>query len=214
MSSTWRQILVDAGYIVYSNDSVSTTQLTPEVAARYGLVIMNNRNVGTAEPPIPQTVIDTLEKYVEGGGSLLIIALGSAGEGKTPAFYNPLVGCFGLRFTEESALVSTDCIGRQLDEDPKARPSTGKPANPNPAKLSDFYITGGTSVSSNSGTVLGLYDNLPVIVAAKYGKGKVIAAGVGSALCGGPMCRLGKPEIAEMGKNLLLRLTSYALSGQ
>lgn len=208
------KILVEAGYIVHSNDTIPRGQPNPRMLADYGLIIMNNKYGGTSEPPIPQAVNDTLTAYVNAGGSLLVIASGSAGEGKTPAFYNPLIGCFGLQFAEGSALVSTDCIGRQLDKDGKAGSSTGKPADPNPARLSDFYITGGTPVTSDSGTVLGLYDNIPVIVASEYGKGKVIAAGIGSALLGGPMCRLGKPEVAEMGKNLLLNLTAYLLSGR
>lgn len=207
------KILVEAGYVVHSNDTIPRGQPNPRMLADYGLIIMNNKYGGTSEPPIPQATIDALTNYVRAGGNLLIISSGSSGEGKTSNFYNPLVGCFGLRFAEGTAIVSTDCIGRQHIEGTEA-PSTGKPPGPNPAKLSDFYITGGTYVSSSSGTVLGCYDNQPVIVAAEYGKGKVIAAGIGSALLGGPMCRLGKPEVAEMGKNLLLNLTAYLLSGR
>ncbi|MHC4539282.1 MAG: HEAT repeat domain-containing protein, partial [Planctomycetota bacterium] len=75
------RILAEAGYTVHTNDRRQSAVrirnvLTREIVNRYGLIILNGRYGGRAEPPIPREVIDTLVEYVGDGGSLLVVAGG------------------------------------------------------------------------------------------------------------------------------------------
>ncbi len=191
------RILAQAGYTVHANDpgmGVRRGQaaLTPEVVHLYGLIVLNSCYGGTADPPIPQNAIQVLVNYVEAGGSLLIMAGGKElGDGKTAQYYNPLLQTFGLQFDPEVSLSNTQAH------------ATNHPAMRN---LSTFRQVHGVPVQVREGDVLALVDNRPVIGLARYGKGRVIAAGLGQVFVGDLLS-----DQWAANRQLLVSLVSYLL---
>ena len=199
------RILTEAGYTVHTNDrrqSIGRIQnaLMPDIINRYGLIILNGRYGGQADPPIPQEVIDTLVEYVGDGGSLLVVASGKRlGSGKVAQYYNPLVKRFGLHFIENVDLP------RELVT------ATSHPAMNG---LENCVHTFGVPVRVDNGDILGYVNEQPVIALTQHGRGKVVAAGLGSGFMGNTLgTRKGRRvERAQMNKELLVRLASYLLS--
>jgi tetratricopeptide (TPR) repeat protein len=204
------RILSDAGYIAHVNSyqrfsgSKQGRRLTREIANRYDLIVCNGRYGGSAEPPIDEDIIENLAAYVRDGGSLLVVAAGSKlGSGKMAQFYNPLVEQFGIRFAENTSL--TGSRGVVADH----------PAMQDPAMqgLTSFWPRTGVGVTVDQADVLGYVGDQPVIVVARYGKGKVMAAGLGSAFMGPSLGAGGsnKAEKIQDNTKLLINLVSYLL---
>jgi tetratricopeptide (TPR) repeat protein len=199
------RVLSEAGYIVHTNDPrqgihIDRTALTPDVVNLYGLIICNGRYGGDADPPIAAEVIQTLVEYVEAGGSLLIVAAGTPiGSGKLAHYYNPLVRPFGLSFVED------------VDLPTKLATATDHPAVNG---LGSFVQVHGAPVRAVGGDVLGHVDGEPLIALARYGRGKVIAAGLGPGFMGSYLGtgRGGGAERTRTNNELLVRLASYLLS--
>lgn len=199
------RILTEAGYTVHTNDrrqSIAGIRnvLTPDIINRYGLIIFNGRYGGRADPPIPREVIDTLVEYVGDGGSLLVVASGKRlGSGKAAQYYNPLIERFGLHFIENVDLP------RELVT------ATNHPAMNG---LENCVHTFGVPVRVNDGDILGYINEQPVMALARYGRGKVIAAGLGSGFMGNTLGTRESYGIeqARMNRELLVRLAPYLLS--
>lgn len=199
------RILTQAGYTVHTNDARAGAGrgqqvLTPEALRLYGLVVLNLRYGGVAKPSIPPDVIKVLVRYVETGGSLLVVASGKElGAGETGEYYNPLLKPFGLHFEPEVSLSLAD-----------AR-ATNHPAMKN---LSTFRQMRGVPVQVGDGVVLALVDDHPVIGLARYGQGRVIAAGIGQVFVGDMLSRraLGNEGQSEANRKLLVNLVSYLLN--
>jgi hypothetical protein len=199
------RVLAEAGYIVHTNDRWQSTRddsivLTPDVINQYGLIILNGCYGGHADPPIPREVIKTLVEYVEAGGSLLVVASGpSIGRGKIAQYYNLLVQPFGLSFVEGVDL-----------------PTKIAAASDHPAVngLGNIFHVHGAPVTVENGDVLGYVEQQPIIAIVHYGKGKVIAAGLGAGFMGSSIGagQEGVTERARNNRELLVRLTSYLLS--
>jgi hypothetical protein len=199
------RILTEPGFTVHTNDrrqSIARVRnvLTPDIVNRYGLIVLNGGYGGRADPPIPLEVIDTLVEYVGDGGSLLVVASGKRlGSGKMAQYYNPLVQRFGLRFIED------------VDLPRELATATSHPAMNG---LESFVHTFGVPVRVDNGDILGYVNEQPVMALAQYGRGKVIAAGLGSGLMGNTLGtgdgREG--EKVRMNTELLVRLASYLLS--
>jgi tetratricopeptide (TPR) repeat protein len=200
-------VLAEAGYIVHTNDrrqsgggSLKARTLTPDVVNLYGLIILNGRYGGSADPPIPQDVIKTLIEYVESGGNLLVVASGKRlGNGKTAKYYNPILQPFGMSFEENVDL-----------------PLKSATASDHPAVngLVGFEHRCGVPVTVENGDVLGYVEEQPMLALSRYGKGKVIAAGLGACFRGGSIGagQEGATERARNNRELLVRLASYLLS--
>jgi tetratricopeptide (TPR) repeat protein len=190
--------LVDAGYTTHSTGRSERTLPAGDILGKYGLVIMNGRYCGTDEPPIPECAIETLVSYVNGGGSLLVIASGSElGQGKMPQFYNRLVSRFGLRFREGMTLPYDNRRGALTD-------------HPSVSGLRGFWAAYGVAVDAEPRQVLGYCGKEPVIALADYGAGRVIVTGMGSGFTGQGMGK-NEGENAEMNKALVVRLAAYLL---
>lgn len=192
-------ILSQAGFVVHANDCVRPCPgLTPDIIARYGLIVLNGRYGGGDQPPIPQALIENLVNYANEGGSLLVVAGGHVlGSGREAQFYNPLVSRFGLRFEEGTTVDYSD----------------GKPADhPVVKELGGFYAMHG--VRTQGGEVLGHCGQTPVIALVRYGKGKVAIAGLGSGFMGQVMDVIDKrgAKKARTNEKLLVELASYLLS--
>jgi uncharacterized membrane protein len=143
-------------------------------------------------------VVKTLVEYVKAGGNLLVIASGkSIGSGKTAQYYNPLLQPFGLSFVESVDLPTKLVV-----------------ASDHPAVdgLGDFYHVHGAPVTVESGDVLGYVEQQPMMAIARYGKGKVVAAGLGPALMGSYLDIKERGKRAGINRELLARLASYLLS--
>jgi hypothetical protein len=201
------RVLAEAGYIVHTNDrrqsqpgSIKELKLTPDVVNLYGLIILNGRYGGSADPPIPQEVIKILVEYVEAGGNLLVVGSGkSLGSGKTASYYNPLLQPFGMSFEE----------GVDLPE--KSAAASDHPAVNG---LVGFEHRCGVPVTAENGDVLGYVEGQPMMALVHYGKGKVIAAGLGAGFRGSSIGsgQQGATERARNNRGLLVRLASYLLT--
>lgn len=192
--------LAGAGYVVYSNGR-PRGELTAGELKRFRLVVMNGRYGGTATPPIPEPVITDLVSYVKEGGRLLVIAAGGRlGRGQGAQFYNPLVGHFGVRFEESPR------INASMDEGQAAGPLAAKGAG-------DFRVFSGISVDAKGGETLAYCNDEPLIVSVPYGRGRVVAAGLGASLMGALLNehRPGGAPDARRNTKLLLGLARYAL---
>ncbi|MEE9610008.1 MAG: hypothetical protein V3W19_02095 [Desulfatiglandales bacterium] len=198
-------VLAEAGYIIHTNDCQRSGRggskgLTPDVVNLYGVIILNGRYGGGADPPIPREVIKTLVEYVKAGGNLLVVASGRRlGSGKTAHYYNPLLKPFGMSFEENVDL-----------------PRKSATASDHPAVngLSSFEHRVGVPVTVENGDVLGYVEEQPMMALVHYGKGKVIAAGLGAGFRGSSIGagRGGGTERSRNNRELLIRLTSYLLS--
>lgn len=202
------RILTEAGYIVHVNNnerllgSRHGRQLTTEVLNNYDLIFCNGRYGGGSDPPIDKDIIENLVNYVQEGGNLLVIAGGrELGRGKLAQFYNPLVEQFGLHFEENISLTTSKGV---VSEHPAMK------------GLSGFKAEAGVPVSFLKGDVLGIAGGKPVIVATEYGRGKIIAAGLGSgfmgACLGGDNSR--NVEVKQNNRRLLINLVSYLLTSK
>ncbi|MHC4649048.1 MAG: hypothetical protein ACYTBJ_26645, partial [Planctomycetota bacterium] len=82
--------------------------------------------------------------------------------------------------------------------------------------LTGFWAASGVPVFVEEGEVLGYVDGEPAIAITKYGKGRVIAAGLGSGFMGGCLRdnASGKPEARQNNRQLLVNLVSYLLASQ
>lgn len=206
------RILTDAGYLVHVNNrrnrgykGVGLTdrrELTPTVMNHYGLIILNGRYGGGADPPIPGEVIENLVSYVQEGGNLLVVAGGRVlGGGKLAQFYNPLVERFGIHFIEDADLPHDRVT---VADHQAVRGLTG------------FKAQGGVPVRVEKGDVLGYVGQEPAIALARYGEGKVIAAGFGSGFMGAGLNTEwhGETEGTRNNRELLVKLVSYLLSSE
>lgn len=198
-------VLAEAGYIVHTNDRQRSGRggskgLTPDIVSLYGLIILNGRYGGSADRPILREVIKTLVEYVEAGGSLLVVASGRRlGSGKTANYYNPLLQPFGMSFEEN------------VDLPTKSATASGHPAVNG---LVGFEHRCGVPVTVENGDVLGYVEGQPMMALMHYGKGKVIAAGLGAGFMGSSI-GAGQKVLTERARNnreLLVRLASYLLS--
>ncbi len=191
--------LTEVGYLVHETSNCQ--ELTPNIMDHYGLVVLNGRYGGVAEPPIPAGAIRNLVAYVKGGGNLLVVAGGKAlGAGKEPQFYNPLLSRFGLRFAEGAALPSERLAGK-VTRDPAVKGIAG------------FHWEHGVPLLVKQGKILGYAGKQPVIAVAQYGRGRVIAAGLGSGFMGqclNPFDQEAK-QIATDNRALLVGLATYLL---
>jgi tetratricopeptide (TPR) repeat protein len=201
------RVLAEAGYIVHTNDrqqsepgSLKALTLTTDVVSLYGVIILNGRYGGSADPPMPREVIKILVEYVKAGGNLLVVGSGRRlGSGKTAHYYNPLVQPFGLSFVEGVDL---------------PRKTAAASDHPSVNGLGNFYHVYGVPVKVNDGDVLGYVEEQPMMALSRYGKGKVIAAGLGAGFRGSSIGSGlgGGTERSRNNKKLLIRLTSYLLS--
>jgi tetratricopeptide (TPR) repeat protein len=194
------QALSRWGFKVHTNER--DRRLVPEQMPYYGLVIMNGRYGGSAEPPIGPCTIEVCEGYVKQGGNLLVIASGEhLGGGKTHLFYNPLLQRFGLKFRAGAGI-------------PWQRNACVVTKHPALQGLEGFTAYGGVTIDPGAGEVLGSYNGAPIIVAMPYGKGRVVAAGLGVGLLGSCMSSPGREKQEDARKNeaLLNRLAGYLLA--
>ena len=194
------EILSRRGLKVHTNER--DQRLVTDQMKYYGLVIMNGRYGGVAEPPMMPESLEACEAYVKQGGNLLVIASGEhLGSGKTHLFYNPLLKRFGMKFRE----------GAEIPWKPSACVVTRHPALQG---LDGFVAYGGVTIDPGKGEVLGTYNGEPIIVAMPYGKGRVVAAGLGVGLLGTCMSspRSGSQEDARKNEALLNRLAAYLLA--
>ncbi|MHC4691822.1 MAG: NosD domain-containing protein [Planctomycetota bacterium] len=199
--------LADAGYIVHTNDrqqskpgSIKALTLTPDVVSLYGVIILNGLYGYREEPRIPREVIKILVEYVEAGGNLLVVGSGKRlGSGKTAKYYNPLLQPFGMSFVEGVDLPRKIAV-----------------ASDHPAVngLVGFEHSCGVPVTVENGDILGYVEEQPMMALVHYGKGKVIAAGLGMGFVGSSIGSGigGGTERSRNNKKLLIRLTSYLLS--
>jgi hypothetical protein len=197
------RLLARAGLTVHSNDPGMGMQrgrslLTADIVRLYGLIVLNGCYGGTADPPIPREAIRVLVDYVAAGGSLLVVAGGrELGKGETAQYYNPLLEPFGMHFEPQVSLPNTEACAVR---------------HPAMRNLNAFRHVHGVPVRIRDGTVLAQVDNHPVIGLVHYGKGRVIAAGVGQVFVGDMLSR----QAAENDKvqadcQLLVSLVSYLL---
>jgi tetratricopeptide (TPR) repeat protein len=209
------QMLTKAGYTVHANDrrwcrQPEHARLSPTIVDRYGLIICNGRIRCSVDRRIPPDAIETLVEYVKKGGSLLVVAEGKdLWEGKSAEYYNPLVERFGLSFVQNAGLptgegATTGYLGEGTTTDhPAVREAQG------------FAYRHGVPVRTDGGDVLGYVDDDPVIALVRYGQGKVVAAGLGTAFLGdflGPT-RHEAGERHPQNRKLLVALATYLLSG-
>jgi beta-lactamase regulating signal transducer with metallopeptidase domain/tetratricopeptide (TPR) repeat protein len=194
------EILSRRGFKVHTNER--DQRLVTDQMKYYGLVIMNGRYGGVAEPPMMPESIEACEAYVKQGGNLLVIASGEhLGSGKTHLFYNPLLQRFGMKFRE----------GAGIPWKPSACVVTRHPALQG---LDGFMAYGGVTIDPGKGEVLGTYNGEPIIVAMPYGKGRAVAAGLGVGLLGTCMSSASPRAQEDARKNeaLLNRLAAYLLA--
>ncbi len=144
--------------------------MSPGLLSRYGLVVLNGTTGrGYYGDSIPTDVVDNLVEYVKSGGALLVTEEGFSGS--RGSSFNPLMSKFGLTFKERAGLDNQESTGYLTD-------------HPAVKGLAGFYAERGVGVEFTSGDVLGKCGEQPVIVAAQFGRGKVVAAGVGRAFMG------------------------------
>ena len=192
--------LVNQGYKVHENSR--DRDLAQEKLKYYGLVVMHGRYGATDDPPLPPQVIDNLVAYVNGGGSLLVIGAGShLGRGRMAQFYNPLLGRFGIKFRENS----------DIPWDRNVCEATSHPAVQG---LTRFVALGGVQVDAKQAEVLGTFNREPMLVLRQYGKGRVVAAGLGSGLLGNCMSvqRGTDRDVAQQNGALLRQLAATLLA--
>lgn len=157
-----------AGYAVSTNLGSRPESLTPQYLASFGAVVMNGRYGGTDKPPLPGWLVDALAGYVSQGGSLLVVA-GCGGEQRDAQFYNPLLSRFGIRFGENTRL---------------SRDSAALAIAPQFGRVGTCHAVHGIPVTASGGAAIATFDGKPVIIGASYGRGRVIAAGMGSGFAG------------------------------
>ncbi len=195
------RILADAGYIVHVNDRYRARQneLTPELLERYGLVIINGPYSVEKDKRIDPQAIENLVDYVQEGGCLLVLASRRIrGKGETARYYNTLVSHFGVTFAEDRKLPTQEGTLADL---------------PVFEGLAGFAAPSGVPVDVKEGEVLGSVEEDPVIVLTEFGKGRVVAAGLGYGFMG---VALGaeegeEKEDARNNRELLMRLVSLLL---
>ncbi len=207
-NSQWEVIctLGEAGYVVHDNHYHRGSILTADVMSQYGLVIINGgRTVGRM--PLPEAAIESIVNYVNAGGRLLIVGASKTygGTGMEPGqmaeYLNPLVSRFGLEFDADytTGAARVKC----------------KPADhPAMKGVDEFLCEFGTRVSG--GTPLGFYESIPVMAVTNYGKGVVMAAGIGRAFRGstiGNLCATDKQKAeAQVNRAFLVKLAQYLTS--
>ena len=197
------RLLFDAGFVVHTNGRYGSIVRkgipTPDVMSRYGLIIMNNTYRTTTSPPLPDALIDNLVSYVEGGGSLMVIAGGfSLWGGREVEFYNPLMKRFGIGFAERSELPRASAPARAVSGGPIGEPF-------------DFHPEYGVEVMPDGGTVLAYYGSLPIAVVKNYGLGKIVALGTGMGFLNANLAD-NSPKTSGINKKAFVRFVSYALS--
>lgn len=195
--------LGEAGFVVHDNGWQRGSKLSLSIMNQYGLVIMNGGD--SSGKSLPPDSIEEIANYVRGGGKLLVVCAGKTlGIGKMPQFYAPLISRFGL----------------ELDEEYTTGKSTVKCT---PASHSlmigtgQFQATFGIRVQG--GTPVGYYGSDPIISMAKFGKGTVVAAGIGTGFQGNTIGDLyrdteAKKAEAMINRTFLLKLTQNLLSGR
>jgi hypothetical protein len=194
--------LSTAGYVVHANQGCEPAEFTPKVMSQYGLIIMNLCDSRAADPISEQLATD-LAGYVRDGGSLLVISAGTTlGGGKCARFYNPLMARFGFAFKEGATTGGSTKQGHFAD-------------HPAVQGLAGFDYVFGTPVIG--GTVLASDGSQPLMAVTAFGKGKVIAAGIGCAFCGntmGDIYRFTPEQKARTlpNKAFLTKLVSYLLA--
>jgi hypothetical protein len=191
-----------AGFVVHDNVFMGGyAARTLDMISQYGLVIMNaGRSDGGA---MPQAAIDQIVNYVSSGGRLLIVcASKTLGTGQMPQFYNPLVNRFGLWFDEDYTTG-----GGTVKCTPADHPAV--------KGVDQFLCTFGTRVSG--GTPLGFYQSIPLIAITNYGKGVVMAAGIGTGFQGNTIgdrhCATDKQKAeTQVNRTFLNKLAQYLTS--
>jgi hypothetical protein len=81
--------------------------------------------------------------------------------------------------------------------------------------LDGFTAYGGVTIDPGKGEVLGTYNGEPIIAAMPYGKGRVVAAGLGVGLLGtfmNPHRHNNQQENIRKNEALLIRLATYLLA--
>lgn len=194
------QDLSRCGFKVHTNQNGQ--RLDPDELKYYGLVIMNGHYRGSPELPWNQDAIDACDAYVKNGGNLLVIATGKHRENDNiHPYYNPLLQHFGMKFNEETENQGESKVGEVA---------------PHPALkgLDGFIVDTGSTIDPGKGEILGTHNGKPIIVALPFGKGRVVAAGLGMGLLGcylNPHLNTHQDQIRK-NQALLIRLATYLLA--
>jgi hypothetical protein len=151
-------------------DFDSATGLTRKVLDHYNIVIFNGRFSGRAKP-FTESEIAAVTDWVRAGGGLMVTCGAPTAGDHMDAFYlNPLIAPFRLQFAARGI---RDTF----------MPVTPSDTHPIVRGLDGFAVYHGTNVAgqSESQDVL-LSGNDSVMMTQKFGKGRVIVFGAGSAL--------------------------------
>ncbi|MCX6856705.1 MAG: DUF4350 domain-containing protein [Verrucomicrobia bacterium] len=144
--------------------------ITPKLLSLFNIVIFNGRFSGR-DYPFSKSEIIAITDWVHAGGSLLVTCSAtSAGDHLDSQFFNPLIKPFELQF------------GPQNIKDVMVR-LDAKESQPILKGLLAFHMYHGISVTSSAHhEAMASFSGQPVLVARKFGRGRVIAFGAGSAL--------------------------------
>lgn len=148
----------------------SATGLTRKLLDQYHILIFNGRFSGRAKP-FTETEIAAITEWVRSGGGLMVTCGAPTAGDHMDAFYlNPLIAPFRLQFAARGI---RDCF----------MPVKPTDTHPIVRGLDGFTVYHGTNVAGQSES----QDVLPsgndsVMMAQKFGKGRVIVFGAGSAL--------------------------------
>lgn len=195
--------LGEGGFVVHDNGLQPGSKLSLSIMNQYGLVIMNGGD--SSGKSFPEASIEEIVNYVRGGGRLLVVSASiTLGIGKMPQYYSPLMSRFGLEF-DEGYTTGNSTV--------KCKPAS----HPAMKDTDQFRATFGIRVTG--GTPIGYYGSDPIISMVKFGKGTVVAAGIGTGFQGNTIGNLyrtteAKKAEARINRTFLLQLVRNLLSTQ
>lgn len=198
--------LSSAGYTVHHNGTKNYSCLenpTVDTLGQYGLV-METGCKSSCPPAIPDALIDAFVNYVQGGGKLIVCCSGQClGSNHCAQYIDPLMSKFGITFEE----------GTDVGHKGTTQPGTLK-GRTEFSNLKGFDTT--FAVKVIGGDAFGFVGETPVIAEINYGRGKVIAAGIGTGFQGntmGVLHRKTPEQLAQTQKNkdFLVALVRYAI---
>lgn len=187
--------LGEGGFIVHDNFARSSGGPTLDVMRQYGLVIVNG-GPQTGRAMSSKTIADIVS-YVGYGGKLLVVCGGTnCGGGSAARVYNPLLRKLGMTFDESYTSKATHLMCKPV-------------SHPLMRGVNEFQSTAGTRVSG--GTPLGYCGSEVIMSTAKFGKGVVVAAGIGTGFMGNTIGDLyrdtpAKKAEAQINRTFLLKL--------
>ncbi len=201
------RVLTQEGARVSSASRVlkSPDRLTAEALQAYDLVVMNGRYTGVAAPFFAPETVRTFDRYVKGGGFLLVIAGGARlGDGRQAGFYNALLAPSGVRFDAAERVPDFAGVIRRRDLE-----------HPLTQRLDRLCPLHGTTLSSRNpqARYLAYLDNKPCLAVAPHGLGWIVALGGGSGWMNQgletapPIAR--DPRIAEPNRQFLRNLAAW-----